>query len=97
MANLVPLNDYVILEPVQAETMTASGIVIPDTASKEKPKKGKVISVGPGKMVDGKLTALEGVSVGDTAYFREYSQTEFKVDGKDYYVVAFDALIALEK
>lgn len=56
-----------------------------------------MISVGPGKMVDGKITKLEGVKEGDTAYFREYSQTEFKVDGKDYYVVAFDALIALEK
>jgi chaperonin GroES len=97
MANLVPLNDYVILEPVKAETMTASGIVIPDTASKEKSKKGKVISVGPGKNVEGKLVPLEGVKIGDIAYFREYSQTEFKVEGKDYYVVSFDALIALEK
>ena len=97
MANLIPLNDSVILEPVEAETMTASGIVIPDTASKEKSKKGKVVSIGPGKIVDGKQTPLDGVNVGDIAYFREYSQTEFKVEGKDYYVVSFDALIALEK
>lgn len=96
MKKLIPLSDNVIVKPVEAETTTASGIVIPETASKEKPRKGEVIAVGPGRIVDGKRTEMD-VAKGDTVIFREYSPTEIKVDGKELYVLGIDSLLAIEK
>jgi chaperonin GroES len=96
MAKLVPLSDNVIVKPLEAETTTASGIVIPDTANKEKPRKGEVIAVGPGRMVDGKRTDMD-VTEGDIVIFREYAPTEIKIDGKELYVLGIDSLLAIEK
>lgn len=93
---LVPLGDNVIVKPIEAETVTASGIVIPDTASKEKPKKGEVVAVGPGKMTNGKREPMD-VNAGDVVYFREYAPTEFKVEGQELYVLAVDSLLAIEQ
>ena len=73
--NIRPLADRVIVEPAAAETTTASGIIIPDTAQ-EKPQKGTVVAVGPGKK-DEPMT----VSVGDTVLYGKYSGTEFKYEG----------------
>ncbi len=95
MKKLVPLSDNVIVKPLEAETMTASGIVIPDTASREKPKKGEVIGVGPGRLVEGKRTQMD-VKEGDIVIFREYAPTEIKVDGQDLYVLGIDSLLAIE-
>lgn len=96
MSKLVPLSDNVIVKPLEAETTTASGIVIPDTASKEKPRKGEVIAVGPGQMVDGKRSTMD-VSEGDIVIFREYAPTEIKIDGQELYVLGIDSLLAIEK
>lgn len=96
MKKLVPLSDNVIVKPLEAETTTASGIVIPETVSKEKPRKGKVISVGPGKMIDGKRSTMD-VKEGDIVIFREYAPTEIKVNGEELYVLAIDSLLAIEK
>ncbi len=96
MVKLVPLSDNVIVKPLEAETTTASGIVIPDTASKEKPKKGEVIAVGPGRIVEGKRTEMD-VTEGDIVIFREYAPTEIKIDGKELYVLGIDSLLAIEK
>ena len=96
MKKLIPLSDNVIVKPVEAETTTASGIVIPETASKEKPRKGEVIAVGPGRIVDGKRTEMDVIK-GDTVIFREYAPTEIKVDGKELYVLGIDSLLAIEK
>ena len=96
MKKLIPLSDNVIVKPLEAETTTASGIVIPETASKEKPRKGEVIAVGPGRIVDGKRTEMD-VAEGDTVIFREYAPTEIKVDGKELYVLGIDSLLAIEK
>lgn len=78
---LKPLADRVLIEAAPAEEKTASGIIIPDTA-KEKPLRGKVIAVGPGK-VDEPMTLKEG----DTVLYGQYSGTEIKLDGKAYLIM----------
>ncbi len=79
--NFKPLADRVLVEPTAAETKTASGIIIPDTA-KEKPQEGTVVAVGEGKK-DEPMT----VKVGDKVLYGKYSGTELKLDGKDYLIV----------
>lgn len=87
--NIKPLADRVLIEPMQAETKTASGIYIPDTA-KEKPQQGKVVAVGPGTK-DEKLT----VKVGDTVLYGKYSGTELKLDGNDYLMMRESDILAI--
>lgn len=83
---LRPLSDRVIVKQSEAENKTASGIVLPDSA-KEKPTKGKVISVGPGKVDDkGKHMALN-VKAGDTVYYGKYSGTDIEVDGEKFVIL----------
>jgi len=84
-----PLADRVLIEPVAAETKTASGIYIPDTA-KEKPQKGKVVAVGNGKK-DHEMT----VKVGDTVLYSKYGGTELKHDGTDYLIMREDDILAV--
>ena len=79
--NIHPLADRVIIEPAAAETTTASGIIIPDTAQ-EKPQKGTVVAVGPGKK-DEPMT----VNVGDVVLYGKYSGTEFKYENGDYLIM----------
>lgn len=78
--NFKPLADRVLIEPIAAETKTASGIIIPDTA-KEKPQEGTVVAVGPGKK-DEPTT----VKVGDKVLYGKYSGSELKLDGKDFII-----------
>ena len=79
--SLKPLGNRVVVEPLEQEEITAGGIVLPETA-KEKPQKGKVLSVGPGERDDqGKYIPLD-VAVGDTVLFAKYSGTEIKVESK---------------
>ncbi|CAM3453960.1 co-chaperone GroES [Flavobacterium longum] len=87
--NIKPLSDRVLIEPAAAETQTASGIFIPDTA-KEKPQKGTVIAVGNGKK-DHNMT----VKVGDTVLYGKYAGTELKFDGKDYLIMREDDIFAI--
>ena len=87
--NIKPLSDRVIVEPAAAETQTASGIIIPDTA-KEKPQKGTVVAVGNGKK-DYSMT----VKVGDVVLYGKYSGTEFKYEGKDYLIMKEDEIYAI--
>jgi len=83
---LRPLADRVIVKQSDAETKTASGIVLPDSA-KEKPTKGKVIAVGPGKLDDkGKPMEL-GVRVNDTVYYGKYSGTDVEVNGEKFVIL----------
>ena len=84
-----PLADRVLVEPIQAETKTASGIIIPDTA-KEKPQEGTVVAVGPGK-VDEPTTVKEG----DKVLYGKYSGSELKLDGKDYLIVKESDLLGI--
>lgn len=93
---LVPLYDNVIVKPIEEETMTASGIVIPDTANKEKPMRGEVIAVGPGKTEDGKLIPV-GVKTGDIVIFTKYAPTEIKINNEELYIMNSDSLLAIEQ
>jgi chaperonin GroES len=91
--NVRPLYDRVVIERLEEER-SAGGIVIPDTAA-EKPIRGKVISVGAGKLLDnGELRALT-VKKGDTVLFGKYSGTEIKIDGKEYLVMREDDILAI--
>ncbi len=87
--NIKPLSDRVLIEPLPAETKTASGIFIPDTA-KEKPQRGTVVAVGNGTK-DHKMT----VSVGDTVLYGKYAGTELKLEGKDYLIMREDDILAI--
>lgn len=92
--NLKPLGDRVVVEPIEQEEMTASGIVLPETA-KEKPQRGTVVAAGPGtRDEDGKRIALD-VAVGDTVLFAKYAGTEFKVDGKKLLILKESDLLAI--
>jgi len=92
--NLKPLGDRVVVEPVEQEEMTASGLVLPETA-KEKPQKGVVMAAGPGaRDEDGKRIGLD-VSVGETVLFAKYAGTEFKVDGKKLLILKESDLLAI--
>ena len=86
-----PLADRVLIEPKEAETKTASGLYIPDTA-KEKPQQGKVIAVGPGK----KDEPME-VKVGEEVLYGKYAGTEITVDGKDYLIMRQSDVVAVLK
>ncbi|NNE02905.1 MAG: co-chaperone GroES [Eudoraea sp.] len=87
--SIKPLADRVLIEPMAAETKTASGLYIPDTA-KEKPQKGKVVAVGPGTK-DEKIT----VQVGDTVLYGKYAGTELKLDGSDYLMMRESDILAI--
>jgi chaperonin GroES len=87
--NVKPIADRVIVEPAPAETTTASGLIIPDTA-KEKPQKGKVVAVGDGKK-DEPMT----VKSGDTVLYGKYAGTEITVDGKEYLIMRESDIFAI--
>ena len=81
-----PLGDRVVVKPLGRETVTKSGIVLPDTA-KEKPQEGEILAVGPGKVLDnGKRIALE-VQVGQRVLFAKYAGTEVKMDNEEYLIL----------
>lgn len=91
---LKPLGDRVIIELVQSEEKTASGIVLPDTA-KEKPQEGKVVAVGVGTVLDnGERVALE-VAVGDRIIFSKYAGTEVKYEGTEYLILRESDILAI--
>jgi chaperonin GroES len=94
--NIRPLHDRVIVQQAEDEQKTAGGIVIPDTA-KEKPSRGDVLAVGPGRRLDsGEIQALE-VEVGDKVLYGKYAGTEVKVDGKTVIVLREDDIIGVIK
>ena len=91
---LRPLGDRVVVQPTAREEMTKSGIVLPDTA-KEKPQEGKILAVGPGKILeDGKREAID-VKVGDKVLYAKYAGTEFKVDGEELLIVSQKDILAI--
>lgn len=85
--NLKPLSDYLIIKPADEESVTASGIVLPDTTDKEKPERGEVVAMGPGKRQDNGDLAPMSVKVGDVVMFKKYAPDEIKVDGQEYLVI----------
>ena len=92
--SLKPLNDRVLVKRLESEERTAGGLYIPDTA-KEKPSKGEVVAVGPGKHADdGKLVPMT-VKVGDLVLFNKYAGTEVKLDGVEHLVMREDDILAI--
>ena len=92
--NLKPLGDRLIVEPIEQDEMTASGIVLPETA-KEKPMQGKVLAIGPGaRKEDGSRIAMD-VSTGDTVLYAKYGGTEVKIESKKYLILKETDVLAI--
>jgi chaperonin GroES len=91
--NIHPLDDRIVVEPLEAETKTAGGILIPDTA-KEKPQKGKVVAVGPGKLLDDGKRATPAVKKGDIVLYAKYGGNDVKVGEKEYLIMRESDVLA---
>jgi len=92
--NVKPMEDRVILKPMEAEEKTAGGIIIPDNA-KEKPQKGEVVAVGPGKVNDKGAKIEMTLKKGDKVLYGKYSGTEITIDGQDYLIVRESDVLAV--
>jgi chaperonin GroES len=90
---LRPLDDRVVVEPMEAEEKTAGGIVLPDTA-KEKPQRGTVKAIGPGRLLDSGTRAEVGVRVGDVVIYGKYSGSDIEVDGKEVKILRETDILA---
>ena len=90
---LKPLDDRVVIKPLEAEEKTAGGIVLPDTA-KEKPQRGKVVATGPGKLLDSGERAKMSVKKGDEVLYGKYAGTEIKVDGEELMICRESDILA---
>jgi chaperonin GroES len=97
MANfsLKPLEDRIVVQAIDADQTTASGLVIPDTA-KEKPQEGTVVAVGPGRFEDGARVPLD-IAVGDKVIYSKYGGTEVKVNGEEYLILSARDVLAISK
>lgn len=93
--NFKPLSNHIFIEPLEEEKTTKSGIVIPDSAEKEKPIKGKVLAVGPGKFNEDGERIPMSVKVGDTVLFKKYGPDEIEIDGKKYLVGDEEDILAI--
>ncbi|HZZ29434.1 MAG TPA: co-chaperone GroES [Pirellulales bacterium] len=90
---LRPLDDRVVVKPVEAEERTAGGIVLPDTA-KEKPQRGKVVSIGPGKLLENGHRGTLSVSIGDEVIYGKYSGTDIELEGDDVKILRETDILA---
>ena len=93
MVNLRPLDDRIVVEVLEAQEKTAGGIFLPDTA-KEKPQRGKVVAVGPGKLLDSGDRGTLSVAVGDEVIYGKYSGTEIEVDGQEVKILRENDILA---
>jgi chaperonin GroES len=89
-----PLHDRIVVEAAAKEEKSAGGIILPDTAQ-EKPQRGKVLAVGPGKRLDSGQLAPIGINAGDVVLYGKYGGTEVKVDGIDYIILRADDVLAV--
>ena len=93
--NIKPLSDHILIEPVSQEEKTESGILLPETAEKERPEQGKVIAVGPGRILSsGKRHPME-VKKGDRVLFTKYGPNEIKVGDKEYLIAKEEDILAI--
>jgi chaperonin GroES len=93
--NFKPLSNHLFIEPLTEEAVTKSGIVLPDTAEKEKPMQGKVIAIGPGKLNDKGERMPMSVKIGDRVLFKKYGPDEIEVEKKKYLVGDEDDILAI--
>mgnify|MGYP002851463537 CR=1 FL=1 len=89
-----PLEDRILIKPVEAETMTTSGIYLPESA-KEKPMKGKVVAMGPGKLLDNGERVKPGVKKGDTVVYGKYSGTEVEIKNVNHLIMRESELLGV--
>ncbi len=92
--NLKPTPGYLLIEPLEAETKTASGIYLPDSNS-EKPQKGKVIAVGAASIQDGQKVESPA-KLNEVVFYKKWEGNEVKIDGKEYLFVKFEGILAIE-
>ncbi|MDG2468389.1 MAG: co-chaperone GroES [Pirellulaceae bacterium] len=93
MAKIRPLDDRIVVEPVEAEEMTAGGIVLPDSAQ-EKPQRGKILAVGPGRLLENGDRGALAVNVGDEVIYGKYGGTDIEVDGSDVKILRENDILA---
>ena len=92
--NIKPLHDRIVVKPIEAEELSAGGIVIPDNA-KEKPTKGEVVAVGTGKVFDNGQVRAMTVKVGDKVIYGQYSGSAYKSEGVEYKIIKEDDVLAI--
>jgi len=93
---LQPVGSKLMVKAIEEDAATKAGIILPESA-KEKPQKGKVLAVGPGKVLDsGEREAID-VKVGDTVWYTKYGPTEIQVEGKEYLMIDYSDVLAVEK
>jgi chaperonin GroES len=95
MSTLRPLGDRLVVKALTKEEKTASGIILPDTADKERPEQGEVIAAGPGRLLDNGNVAPMTVKVGDKVVFKKYSPDEVKVDDEEVLVISESDVLAI--
>jgi len=93
--NLIPIGDHIIVKAVKAERTSPSGILIPETVDKERPERGEVMAIGPGRDLENGLKTAMPVSVGQIVLFKKYAPDEIKVDGEDYLVIRAEDVMAI--
>ncbi|MDQ3816030.1 MAG: co-chaperone GroES [Armatimonadota bacterium] len=96
MAKIRPLGDKVLVQPSTSQEKTAGGIVLPDTA-KERPQEGKVVAVGPGRVLDNGERVQLGVKEGETVIYSKYGGTEIKLDGSEYLILDESSILAVKE
>lgn len=92
---LRPVGDHLIVKPLPKEETSASGIIIPDTVDKERPERGEIIAVGPGRVLENGQRSVMEAKVGDKVVFKKYAPDEFKLDGVEYLVIKADDVMAV--
>ncbi|MCF7907034.1 co-chaperone GroES [Patescibacteria group bacterium] len=95
MLKLKPMGSRLIVEPIIENEVSKAGIILPETTDKEKPVRGKVIALGPGKSLDNGQRENIDLKVGDNILFEKYGSDEYKVEGKEFLVVDYDRVVAV--
>jgi chaperonin GroES len=93
--SLKPLGDHIIIKPLTNEEITKAGIVLPDTVDKDRPERGEIIAVGPGRVLDNGSRSTMDVSVGQKVMFKKYSPEEIKINGETFLVINSSEVIAI--
>lgn len=95
--NLVPTAGYILIEPLEAQKQTASGLYLPDNANPEKPQKGTILAIGADEVTDHGATRSAPAKVGETVIYKKWGGNEVKINNIEYLFVKFDDILAIEK
>ena len=92
---LTTVGDHLIVKAIKAEHVSPSGIIIPETVDKERPERGEIIAVGPGRELENGTKTSMSVQVGQVVLFKKYAPDEIKIDGKEFLVIRMEDVIAI--